>query len=205
MSDPTKPLPDELEAELAHLPGHLAQALRSFRQTLAEKAPSSASPHEAKPEPAPQEAQLILFPKWADDRRAAMHATFRSALFPVLNNQQPRRFLQAVTLASVEGIEVVFTGQQFDQSDLDVYLELLNIAHETPFGIECSFTAYGLLKALGRSTGAEQYRQLHAQLIRLCGGTVDMTDHKVRYFGHLVDGGIKDEITTAYTVSINPK
>ena len=205
MSDPTKSLPDELEAELAHLPGHLAKALRSFRQTLADKAPSSASTHEARPEPAPQEAQLILFPKWADDRRAAMHATFRSALFPVLNNQQPRRFLQAVPLASVDGVEVVFTGQQFDQSDLDVYLELLNIAHETPFGIECSFTAYGLLKALGRSTGAEQYRQLHAQLIRLCGGTVDMTDHKVRYFGHLVDGGIKDEITTAYTVSINPK
>lgn len=205
MSDPTKPLPDELEAELAHLPGHLAKALRSFRQTLAEKAPSSASPPEARPEPAPQEAQLILFPKWADDRRAAMHATFRSALFPVLNNQQPRRFLQAVTLASVEGIEVVFTGQQFDQSDLDVYLELLNIAHETPFGIECSFTAYGLLKALGRATGAEQYRQLHTQLIRLCAGTVDMTDHKVRYFGHLVEGGVKDEITTAYTISINPK
>ena len=32
-----------------------------------------------------------------------------------------------------------------------------------------------------------------------------MTDHKVRYLGGLIEGAIKDEITAAYTVSINPK
>ena len=32
-----------------------------------------------------------------------------------------------------------------------------------------------------------------------------MTDHKVRYFGHLIESGIKDEITKHYAISINPK
>jgi hypothetical protein len=110
-----------------------------------------------------------------------------------------------VRLCSVEGVTVFFMGTQFDQSDLDVYLELLNIARETPFGVECTFTAYGLLKKLGRATGKANHEWLHKVLLRLRGGTIDMTDHKIRYFGGLIEGGFKDEITKHYTISINPK
>jgi hypothetical protein len=163
-------------------------------------------PEEGEPEPpkAEQKGQLILFPQWAEDCRAAVHAIFRSALFPALNFKEGRPFFKEKRIVSVEGVEVFFTGEQFDQSDLDVYLELLNIAHESPFGVECCFTAYSLLKALDRATGKTQYQQLHSELIRLCAGTVDMTDHNVRYFGHLVEGGIKDEITSQYTIRFNP-
>ena len=87
---------------------------------------------------------------------------------------------------------------------IDVYLELLNIAHEHPFGVECCFSAYSLLKALGRATGKTNHKWLHSVLARLCIGYVDMTDHKVRYFGHLVEGGFKDEISKHYTIRINP-
>ena len=105
------------------------------RQTATEPAPP--------PSKTEQKGQLILFPQWADDRRAAVHAIFRSALFPALNNKQPRRYYpEQKRICSVEGVEVLFMGTQFDQSDLDVYLELLNIAHETPFGVECCFSAY---------------------------------------------------------------
>jgi hypothetical protein len=165
-------------------------------------------PKDDEPEPpkVEQKGQLILFPQWAEDRRAAANATFRSALFPALNNKQPRRYYPAQEhVCSVEGVDVFFMGTQFDQSDLDVYLELLQIAHQTPLGMECSFTAYSLLKALGRSTGKADYEQLHSQIIRLCAGTVDMTDHGIRYFGHLIDGGIKDEIIKCYTISINSR
>ena len=161
---------------------------------------------EPEPPKAEQKGQLILFPQWANDRRAAVHAIFRSALFPALNNKQQRRYYPELErLFSVEGVEVFFMGTQFDQSDQDVYLELVNIAHETPFGLECCFTAYSLLKALGRATGKADYQQLHGELIRLRAGTVDMTDHGIRYFGGLIEGGIKDEITNYYAISINPR
>ena len=209
-------------------PAQAAQTIREFLDSCAVKAGHShilegcrkhgisldspwppKFPEEGRREPEPpkaeQKGQLILFPQWADDRRAAVHAIFRSALFPALNNKQPRRYyLQLEQICSVEGVKVLFRGEQFDQSDLDVYLELLNIAHETPFGVECCFTAYSLLKALGRATGKADYQQFHSELIRLCAGTVDMTDHKVRYFGHLIEGGIKDEITSHYTIRFNP-
>lgn len=148
-------------------------------------------------------AQLIEFPQWPDDRRATAQAVFRSALFPAMNFKEGRPFLKERRLVSVEGVDVIFTGEQLDQSDLDVYLELLKVAHRSPFGTECQFSAYSLLKALGRATGKANYKWLHSVIIRLCGGIVDMTDHHIRYFGGLVNGGIKDENTQNYVVRIN--
>ena len=144
---------------------------------------------------------------WEDSKRAAPNAVFRSALFPALNAQQKetRLFLDQEKLFSTGGLEVKFTGKQFDQSDLDVYLELLNIARPYPLGEPIKFSAYGLLKALGLTNGGDNHSRLHTVLIRLCGGVVDITDHKKRYFGQLIHGGIRDEISLNYEITINPK
>lgn len=165
-------------------------------------------PKDPAQETAPEQAaagQLAAFPPWTDTRRAAPNAVFRSALFPALNFKAGRPFLKAKKIASIEGVTVFFTGEQFDQSDLDVYLELLNFAREYPLGTEFEFSAYALLKALGRNTGSTDYQWLHSVLVRLRSGTVDMTDHKIRYFGGLIEGGFKDEISKHYRITINPR
>ena len=117
--------------------------------------------------------------------------------------QGGRPFLKEERLCAVEGVEVFFTGERSDQSDLDVYLELLKIARQSPFGTRCHFSAYSLLKALGRATGKANYKWLHSVIIRLCAGLVDMTDHQIRYFGGLVNGGTKEEGSRHYKVKIN--
>ncbi len=195
------------------------QARRSFSEMMAARIDGirkAAPKREAGGEPAPKPqptaapevpavAQVIMFPQWGDERRAAAAAIFRSALFPPLNFKKARPFLKEAQIYATKGIEIYFTGEQFDQSDLDVYLELLHIAHEYPFGVECCFSAYGLLKALGRATGKANHKWLHSVLIRLCGGVVDMTDHQTRYFGHLIESGNKEEITKHYRVRLNPE
>lgn len=175
---------------------------RSKRRRAQESLPFSP---EAKAEPAipEQTAQLIEFPQWPDDRRATAQAVFRSALFPAIGFKGGRPFLKEERLCSVEGVEVFFTGERFDQSDLDVYLELLKIARQSPFGAECRFSAYSLLKALGRQTGNKDHKWLHSVIVRLRSGTVDMTDHRARYFGGLVDGGTQEEDSRRYKVRIN--
>jgi hypothetical protein len=150
-------------------------------------------------------AKIVQLDFWDTGKRAAPNAVFRSALFPALNNKQPRGFLKEQRLFSVDGVDVIFTGERFDQSDLDVYLELLNLARPLPLGAPIRFSAYSLLKALGRATGKANHEWLHSVLIRLRSGTVDMTDHKKRYFGGLIEGGFKDEITKHYEITINPK
>ena len=202
-----QPAPDPY----AGMSGDLAKALRSFEATMkarevhkAEEEPAADQHSTAVPE-VPEVGQVILFPQWGDERRAAAAAIFRSALFPPLNFKKARPFLKKAQIFATKGIEIYFTGEQFDQSDLDVYLELLHIAHEYPFGVECCFTAYGLLKALGRATGKHDHEWLHSVLIRLRGGTVEMTDHEIRYFGGLIEGGLKEEKETRYRVRINPE
>ncbi len=155
------------------------------------------------PEPAERPKVVALTP-WADDKRAAPNAVFRSALFPALNTKQGRRFVQNHKVYSVGGLQVTFTGQQFDQSDLDVYLEILNFAKGTPLGQPVRFSAYAMLKALGRCTGKRDHEWLHTVLIRLRGGTVELLTGTARYFGGLIEGGFKDEITKHYEVTLNP-
>lgn len=213
--DTSPPAPEPSADPYAGMDGDLAKVLRSLGATIKARQESEASGHQGETEPAPEPqppaapevpavGQVILFPQWGDERRAAPAAIFRAALFPPLNFQKGRPYLEEAQIYATKGIEIYFTGKQFDQSDLDVYLELLHIAREYPFGVECCFTAYGLLKALGRATGQKDHKWLHSVLIRLCAGVVDMTDHKTRYFGHLVESGIKDEVTKHYRVRLNP-
>ena len=180
-----------------------ARAIERSRQRREQE--SLPFPLEAKAEPATTEqtAQLIEFPQWPEDRRATAQAVFRSALFPAVSFKGGRPFLKEERLCSVEGVEVFFTGERFDQSDLDVYLELLKIARKSPFGTECRFSAHSLLKALGRATGKANHKWLHSVIVRLRSGTVDMTDHQMRYFGGLVDGGTQEEDSRHYKVRIN--
>jgi hypothetical protein len=148
--------------------------------------------------------KVVMLTPWSDDRRAAPNAVFRSALFPALNNKKSRRFVQNHKIYSVSGLDVTFTGQQFDQTDLDVYLEILNLAKAVPLGQPVRFSAYSLLKALGWGVGGNKHKRLHLVLVRLCGGVVEATDHKARYFGQLIFGGVRDEITNDYEITINP-
>lgn len=70
---------------------------------------------------------------------------------------------------------------------------------------EAEFTARSLLKALGRNTGKSDHEWLHSVIIRLTAGAVRITDHKTQYFGHLIEGGDRDEVTKKYVISVNTK
>jgi TrfA protein len=192
-------LEQQIQATHPGIDAETRRVLARFGAELATKKAEAAVPEQQPP------AKVIQLDFWDDGKRAAPNAVFRSALFPALNFKEGRAFLKEKRLASVDGVDVLFTGEQFDQSDLDVYLELLNLARPLPLGTPLRFSAYSLLKALGRATGKANHEWLHGVMIRLRGGTVDMTDHKKRYFGGLIEGGFKDEITRHYEITINPK
>lgn len=157
----------------------------------------------ASPGPESQKKALTL-PEWADTRKAGPNAIFRGACFPALNRRK-RQFQKNHKIGSVEGIEIYFTGEQFDQSDLDVYLVILDILSKSgvPFGQEVEIPAYTVLKALGLPVGGSAYIWLHSVIIRLRGGTFDITDHKRGYIGGLIDGGYRDKDTQHYRISVN--
>ena len=177
--------------------------LESLGRTLAAKAEQQ-KVAALEPEPQPS-AKVVQLHFWEDGRRGAPNVVFRSALFPALKFREGRPFLKQKQLFATKGGEVYFTGEQFDQSDLDVYLEILNFARPFPLGTPVKFSAYAMLTALGRPTGGDHHKWLHSVLIRLCGGIVDMTDHKARYGGGLIHTFIKDEITKEYEITIDTR
>ncbi len=202
----TDKLPLRDEEELAAIQDPIERAwLRQGKIQLYKKRPDIREYVEEKSrEMIAERNKPILLEPWANDRRAAPNAVFRSALFPALNTRQGRRFVQKQKVYSVGGLDIVFTGHQFDQTDLDVYLEILNFAKAVPLGQPVRFSAYSLLKALGRCTGKTDHEWLHSVLVRLRGGTVEMVTEKARYFGGLIEGGIRDEITKHYDITVNP-
>jgi hypothetical protein len=114
-----------------------------------------------------------------------------------------RRFMKEEVLASQNGITVKFTGEQLNQSDLDVWETLVHLARQHPLGHVCSFTAHGLLKALGLHTGNKDHKWLHSVIIRLTACAVEITHGGKTYFGSLVESGAKDQLTRHYNIKLN--
>ena len=93
----------------------LRETLEHLGRLMVER---SEQEQEAEPLKIEPKGQLILFPQWADTRRASASAVFRSALFPALGRGK-RQYLKEKKIFSTRGLNVFFTGEQFEQSDLD--------------------------------------------------------------------------------------
>lgn len=78
-------------------------------------------------------------------------------------------------VAAMAGVEVFYTGPRLDQGDLDV-LGVLHLCRTKAMGERCYFTAYELLKLLGKNdtggnTGAARCSMFgcRACVVRVCG------------------------------------
>jgi hypothetical protein len=106
-------------------------------------------------------------------------------------------------LASRQGITVRFTGNQLDQSDLDVWEQALHLARLCHIGNICQFTGYAFLKALGRSTGAGDYEWLHIAITRLIACAVEIRCGSKVFTGSLLSSCVRDETTGVYKLTLD--
>ncbi len=180
----------------------LAQTCEKIHQALARRAdPLANTPP---PEPLTRSEHAPQLPVFKE-AYVVPNAILRAALFPARDVTAPRRFLKKAPIFAVEGVQVTFTGEEFDQTDLDVMLGILEIGAYVPIGQKFTFSAHALLKRLGRDTGGTQHDWLHDVITRLRGGTVDIRHQRQRFFGGFFNDGVKDKVTGQYSVSVNPK
>lgn len=83
----------------------------------------------------------------------------RSALFGIVAKGK-RKFEKSLLKATVNGYSVKYTGEQLDQSDLDVWLECLRRCQNTPLGHIVRCSSYDFLKTINRRTGKSDYEWL---------------------------------------------
>jgi hypothetical protein len=145
---------------------------------------------------------VIQLPLWPDAKRGTPNSFIRSALFSAIQSKD-RVFIDGAILASQEGITVKYTGQQLNQEDLTLWENLVHLAKSHPLGHTCSFTAHGLLKSMGLHTGGDEHERLHKGITRLNACSVQITHEGKTYFGAMIKSGIKDELTSHYTIELN--
>lgn len=151
-----------------------------------------------------EEAAVIHFPRWPEEKRGTPNSFLRSALFAAVQSKD-RVYMKESILFSQQGISIKYTGEQLNQEDLDVWEAISHLARQHPLGNECSFTAYSILKALELPLGGCQHQRLHSAIIRLTACAVEIRHEGRVYFGSLIESGVKDEVTSHYTISINKK
>jgi TrfA protein len=171
-----------------------------------EAAEAAKKAEEAAAKPAePKRGVVVQFPLFPAACRPVPNDVARSALFSCVQGKD-REMVKDALIAAVDGIQIRFTGERFNQDDHDVLMQLVHMAAHQPLGEWVTVPAHALLKALGRKTGKSQHEQLRADIIRLVGGTVSLknTRTKLEYIGHLVDEAAQDEESRYWKFKLNP-
>jgi hypothetical protein len=150
-------------------------------------------------------ANQLSLELWPDAVRGVPNAVLRGSLFSVSKQRSTAK--KRELLAAVEGIEIRFKGERFNQVDLDLWEMLLHLARLQPLGNQVEFSSYSLLKELGRGTGGKDHEDLKEDIARLLGGVVEITwtDTNKTFIGHLVDKAFRDETTQRYVVVFDHK
>jgi hypothetical protein len=151
-------------------------------------------------------AKVIQFPLFPEAKRPVSNDVARSALFSCVQGKD-RQMLEDALLTTVDGVEIRFTGRQFNQDDHDVLMQLVFMAKHKALGDYVTIPAYAILKALGRKTDGRSHAQLETEMTRLIAGTVSLrnTKLKIKYIGHLVDDALQDEASRYWVYKFNPK
>src|SRR5215831_14202885 len=159
----------------------------------------------AAPEP-PSSAKIIQFPLFPEATRPVSNDMARSALFSCVQGKD-RRFIKDVLLATVADREIRFTGEQLNQDDHDLLMQMVFMAQYKPLGSWVMAPAYEILTALGRQVGGKQYRELRTDIARLAAGMVIIRNTKTmrEVFGHhLIAKAEQDEKSRHWIYRLDP-
>lgn len=193
---------EEIKGGLAGLLAGIEKARKNAPRR--EEILRSREPVQLQSQAAPAPAPGVQLPLWPDPVRGVPNSVLRSALFGAIKRGK-RAYQDGVKKASLDGVTVVHTGPQLDQSDLDVWEQCLHLARTGGLGIEIQFTGHGFLKSIGRGAGKSQHDWLKSSLRRLMGSVVELEDGKKAYAGQLIHHWYRDEGTGHHVMQLNPK
>lgn len=165
----------------------------------------------AKPgKPSKPKAKVVTLPIWPDAQRAIPNHLARSSLFaPVARGR--RKLHVDAELASRSDARILFSGQQLDEADCDVFMQAMHEARRVPLGEPVTINRAQFLRAIGRATGKQNYEWLHASFKRLAFAMLSIETKRYTIgtprseVMHLVDGFSHDPEADTYVLRIDPR
>lgn len=156
-----------------------------------------------------------LFLRGMDDLRRAMpNQIARSSLFaPVAKGR--RSHLTETLLVTRADAVMSYSGEQLDEADADIALQLFFEAKNQPLGLPVRVNRAAFLRAIGRQTSVSQYRWLMRRMKVLTQATLVVeakrSDGNRKYrIGktdafHIVQSFCYDPVIKSYTFTLDPR
>lgn len=179
-------------------------AITALGKLASRRVPTPAPKATPKAQKAPAvPAHQLSLPLWPDAVRGVPNAVLRGSLFSVSKTRPIHKNL--TLLAAVEGIEVSFKGERFNQIDLDLLEALLHLARTQPVGNNVEFTSRAMLQALNRGTAGKDHEDLRNGIARLASGLIDIrwTAQNKTMGGTLVSRYYRDDETGRNVIVLN--
>jgi hypothetical protein len=147
-------------------------------------------------------------PLWPDSARGAPNWFLRSALFGAFRRGS-RRYMTHEHIASVSSVSIFYTGQQLDQSDLDVWLGLLHLLRGLHLGEKVEISEKEFLRFIdrggvsARNIGKSDREWLRRVLVRLQATTVEVTGSEFSYNRSLISSADRDHVSGRWIVTVD--
>lgn len=151
--------------------------------------------------------QMDLFlpvDEWSDVQRGIPNGFLRSAIFSVAQRAKPEQLTRA-EIASVEGIEIRYTGAKLNQDHLTLWGNLVHVVRTEKLGNRCETTTYKLLKMQNRSDTGSTREALYKQLAELQATAVEIKQGRYTYSGSFIVEAFRDEEINRLIVILNPR
>lgn len=156
----------------------------------------------------------MFLPGMAEIVRAMPNPVARSSLFaPIARGR--RKFHNDMPLVTRIDAVMSYTGEQLDEADADLALQLIYEARPFPLGQPVTINRAALLRAIGRATGKTQYDWLHRRMKALTVATLFIEAHRAdgstKYrIGHteafhIVQSFRYDADAESYTFTLDPR
>ena len=196
---------DQILKRLGRTVAARAERARQAQDTTVATAPppEPQTPPESPPVPEPVLAPVIRLPLFPSETRPAVNTLTGSSLFAAIQGKD-RQMLKNAKIQTPGETEILFTGEQFNQDDHNVLMQLVFMTRDQPLGAYVTVSAHALLTALGRGTSGKEHHQLKAEIERLVAGTVKVKTPKFDYIGHLIDDAVQDKESKHWVFRLNP-
>lgn len=145
----------------------------------------------------------VQLPLWPDPARGVPNGFLRSSLFGAIGKGR-RCYIEGERVASLDGLEIRYTGQRLDQGDLDVYESILHALRLQAMGKQCRLTSYDLFKLMVKTDTGKNRETLHKRINRLRATAIEIKQGRYAYIGGLIDEAYKDEKTQEWVIVLNP-
>jgi hypothetical protein len=166
----------------------------------------------AKPSSGPLPRQLFL-PGLSDSYRAMPNHIARSSLFAPVARKEKKIHKEAVLISRKDAV-ITLWGEQLDETQADVWMQLMHVALKFPLGERVEVNRAKLLEAIGRQTGNYEYKWLHRSMKALCfamlvveatkKGKPKLEVGRTKIL-HMLDGFEYDAASKTYWIRIDPR